>query len=146
MDTTFLVARFNLGDAHHRDALSLLRDLAGGKAGAFRLVITDYVFDEMVTAILARTARHGLAAAAGRSILGSKAWRVEILGRQDFERGWTLFLERKDKRWSFTDCTSFALMDVVLLDDVDRESELAVGRPQLGCPEQALTLPVLRLH
>ena len=58
VDTTFLVARFNLGDAHHRDALSFVRDLAGGKAGAFRLVTTDYVFDEMVTAILARTGRH----------------------------------------------------------------------------------------
>jgi len=29
-----------------------------GNAGAFRLVTTDYVFDEMVTAILARTGRH----------------------------------------------------------------------------------------
>lgn len=111
VDTTFLVARFNLRDTNHKGALSLLRDLADGTAGAFRLVTTDYVFDEMVTAILARTGRHGLAAEAGRSILGSKAWRLEVLSRQDFERGWILFLERKDKRWSFTDCTSFAFME-----------------------------------
>ena len=38
--------------------MSLLRDLVEGNAGAFRLVTTDYVFDEMVTAILARTGRH----------------------------------------------------------------------------------------
>lgn len=111
VDTTFLVARFNLRDTNHKSALSLLRDLAEGKAGTFRLVTTDYVFDEMVTAILARTGRQGLAAEAGRAILGSKAWRLEVLSRQDFERGWTLFLERKDKRWSFTDCTSFAFME-----------------------------------
>ncbi len=111
VDTTFLVARFNLRDAHHKGALSLLRELAEGKGGAFRLVTTDYVFDEMVTAILARTGSHDLAAEAGRSILGSKAWRLEVLTRQDFERAWALFLERKDKRWSFTDCTSFAFME-----------------------------------
>jgi len=28
-----------------------------------------------------------------------------------FEAAWSLFLDRADKRWSFTDCTSFVLME-----------------------------------
>ncbi len=111
VDTTFLVARFNSRDARHADAMSFLKELAGGALGAFRLVTTDYVFDEMVTAILSRTGSHRKAADAGRAILDSKAWRLEILGRGDFDRAWALFLERQDKRWSFTDCTSFAFME-----------------------------------
>lgn len=111
VDTTFLLARFNPRDESHADAMSFLADMATGAVGAFRLVTTDYVFDEMVTAILARTRSHRKAADAGRSLLSSKAWRLEVLGRGDFDRAWTLFLEREDKRWSFTDCTSFAFMD-----------------------------------
>jgi len=111
VDTTFLVARFNTRDANHADAMSFLGELASGAVGAFRLVTTDYVFDETVTAVLARTRSHRKAADAGRAILDSKAWRLEVLARGDFDRAWTLFIEREDKQWSFTDCTSFAFMD-----------------------------------
>ena len=111
VDTTFLVARFNTRDANHADAMSFLGELASGAVGAFRLVTTDYVFDETVTAVLARTRSHRKAADAGRAILDSKAWRLEVLARGDFDRAWTLFIEREDKQWSFTDCTSFAFID-----------------------------------
>ena len=111
VDTTFLVARFNTRDANHANALSFLGELASGSVGAFRLVTTDYVFDEVVTVVLTRTRSHRRAADAGRAILDSKAWRLEVLARGDFDRAWTLFLEREDKQWSFTDCTSFAFME-----------------------------------
>ena len=111
VDTTFLVAVYNLEDKHHDRAEAFLQELADGRHGNFRLFTTDYVFDEMVTAILTRTRKHAVAAAAGRAIRDSEAWRVEILGEAGFEEAWTLFLERKDKRWSFTDCTSFRFME-----------------------------------
>jgi len=128
VDTTFLVARFNTRDAKHADAMSFLGELASGAAGAFRLVTTDYVFDETVTAVLARTRSHRKAADAGRAILDSKAWRLEVLGRGDFDRAWILFLEREDKRWSFTDCTSFVVMGALGIEKAftfDRNFEQA---------------------
>src|SRR3972149_10418703 len=97
VDTTFLVARFNTRDANHADALSFLGELASGSVGAFRLVTTDYVFDEMVTAILARTRIHRRAADAGRAILDSKARRLEGLGRGGVARAWGLFPGRGGK-------------------------------------------------
>ena len=111
VDSTFLVARFNVRDDRHKEALAFVGELAAGAMGAFRVVTTDYVFDETVTAILARTRNHALAANAGRSVLNSKAWRLEFLGRRDFEKGWEFFLDRGDKRWSFTDCMSFTFME-----------------------------------
>lgn len=111
VDTTFLVAVFNLEDKNHKEAESLLQELAEGQHGNFRLLTTDYVFDEMITAVLTRTRNHGIAMAAGRAIRDSKAWRVDVLGKNGFEAAWALFQERRDKRWSFTDCASFRFME-----------------------------------
>lgn len=74
-----------------------------------RLVTTDYVFDETVT--LAR-ARLGDAAAAriGEALLDPGVVELVRLLPEDFEDAWALFLKGKDKRWSFTDCASFAVM------------------------------------
>jgi len=110
-DTTYIVANVNLQDREHARAERLTQQLAAGERGNFRLVITDYIFDEVVTAILTRTRRHELAARTGRSLLGSEAWRLVHITAADFEAAWTMFLERGDKRWSFTDCTSFVLME-----------------------------------
>ena len=74
-----------------------------------RLVTTDYVFDETVT--LAR-ARLGAAAAAkiGDALLDAGVVALVRLLPEDFEDAWESFKKSKDKGWSFTDCTSFAVM------------------------------------
>ncbi len=75
------------------------------------MVLSDYVFDETVTALVVRSKRHDLASAAGRSILESKNLRLVRVELPAFEAAWKLFVRRSDKRWSFTDCTSFVLME-----------------------------------
>jgi len=110
-DTTYIVATVNIQDREHARAERLSRRLAEGELGNFRLVMTDYIFDEVVTAILTRTRRHDLAARTGRSLNESGAWRLVHLTAADFEASWTMFLDREDKLWSFTDCTSFSLME-----------------------------------
>ncbi len=111
VDTTFLVAVYNVQDRRHEEAEAFIQELADGKHGNFRLFTTDYVFDEMITVILVRTRNHAQAATAGRAIRESKAWRVEVLGEAGFEDAWAFFQERGDKRWSFTDCASFQFME-----------------------------------
>ncbi len=138
VDTTFLGARFNSQDENHADATSFLAP------GAFRLVTTDYVFDEMVTAILARTRSHRRAADAGRTILDSKVWRLEVLGRGDFDRAWALFLDREDKRWSFTDCTSFAFMDHRGFERRSPSTGTSRRRASRRCPERPSAATFLR--
>jgi len=110
-DTTYIVATVNVQDREHAKAERLSHRLAEGEFGNFRLIMTDYIFDEVVTAILTRTRRHDLAARTGRSLLDSGAWRLIHLAAGDFEAAWSMFQDREDKRWSFTDCTSFALME-----------------------------------
>ena len=110
-DSSFLVARFNIRDRNHRAAIAHVEEQRGAGSDALRLVLSDYVFDETVTALVVRSKRHDLASAAGRAILDSKNLRMVRVESPAFEAAWKLFVRRSDKRWSFTDCTSFVLME-----------------------------------
>ena len=110
-DSSFLVARFNVRDRDHHVAIKFLEDQRGAGPDAFRLVFSDYVFDETVTALVARAKRHEQASAAGHAMLESKNLRLVRVESPAFAAAWKLFVRRSDKRWSFTDCTSFVLME-----------------------------------
>jgi len=110
-DSSFLVARFNIRDRNHRAAIAHVEEQRHAGSDALRLVLSDYVFDETVTALAVRSKRHDLASAAGRAILDSKNLRMVRVESPAFEAAWKLFVRRSDKHWSFTDCTSFVLME-----------------------------------
>lgn len=78
-------------------------------AAGTRLVTTDFVIDETLT--LLRT-RLGLSAAEAwwRQIIESRRLRWEHIDVARFDAGRELFFRYKDKDFSFTDCTSFAVM------------------------------------
>jgi predicted nucleic acid-binding protein len=103
VDTSGWYAYVRRDDPAHEGASAALQRWEG------RLVTTDYVFDETVT--LAR-ARLGSAAAEkiGETLLDPSVAEIVRLLPEDFEDAWELFKKGKDKAWSFTDCTSFAVM------------------------------------
>src|SRR2546426_6358492 len=122
-DSSFLVARFNIRDRNHRAAIAHVEEQRHAGSNAFRLVFSDYVFDETVTALVVRSKRHDLASAAGRAILESKNLRLVRIEPPVFAAAWKLFVRRSEKRWSFTDCTSF-----VLMENLDLRKALAFDR------------------
>jgi len=73
------------------------------------LVTTDYVVDETLTLIRKRI---GLAAAGKwwQQIEASSRLRWEWIGVPRAEKARGLFFRRRDKEYSFTDCTSFVVM------------------------------------
>jgi len=97
-------------------ALSVAVDPDHGAARKFvefnrdPLFTTDYIVDELLT--LLRMRRQ-----AQRAIL----WLDEVLAAggvnltritsADFDRATTIYRVYSDKQWSFTDCTSFAVME-----------------------------------
>jgi predicted nucleic acid-binding protein len=111
VDTTFLVARFNRKDRNRAAATEFLESQREPGATRLRLVMSDYVFDETVTTVLFRSGRHAVARAAGQALRDSKAIHMVHVDKGVFDAAWALFADRPDKRWSFTDCTSFVLMD-----------------------------------
>ncbi len=111
VDTTFLVARFNRRDRMHTAAMEFLQAQQDPGSPAYRLVLSDYVFDETVTTFLYHSGRHDVAAKAGQAIRASRSLGMIHVEAGVFDAAWTLFVDRDDKRWSFTDCTSFVLME-----------------------------------
>jgi uncharacterized protein len=73
------------------------------------LITSDFVVDETLTLVRIRL---GIDAAAEwwRQIDGSPRVQWERIDSNRFERARQLFLRYRDKTFSFTDCTSFAVM------------------------------------
>lgn len=80
------------------------------KAHRGRLVTSDYVFDETMTLL---RYRFGWAAAChlGEKLRSGEVAQLARVGAADGEAAWRLFVRRSDQPLSFTDCTSFVLME-----------------------------------
>ncbi len=94
-------------DINHEAACKFLSNIASGKHGVS--ITTDYVLDEALT--LMRSRRDLTSATAFiDKIRKSKSIRVFWIDEDLFERALIIFQKSDHKSWSFTDCTSFALM------------------------------------
>lgn len=107
VDTAAFLAIENRRDAHHQEALAS-RDavLEAGEP----LVTSDYVLAESYTIIRLR-AGHVVAVEFGEAVRASRVLRVEYLTPDILEAAWQIFKAFADKEFSYTDCTSFALME-----------------------------------
>ena len=106
IDTAAFLAIENRRDSHHEEALSYQRAcLKKGKT----LVTSDYVLDESYTIIRVR-AGHSIAVQFGEALRASRLLRIEHVAPDVIEAAWLLFKDFADHEFSFTDCTSFVLM------------------------------------
>lgn len=106
VDTSAFLAIENHRDARHEEALALReRIVEAGRS----LVTSDYVLDESYT-IIRQRAGHRIAVEFGEEVRASRLVRVEYLKLETLEGAWAIFKRFADKDFSFTDCTSFALM------------------------------------
>jgi len=80
-----------------------------------RLVTSNFVFDETVTLLMMRGGGN-VALKMGEGLRDPGLVRLMRLVTEDEEEAWSIFSRHKDKNWSFTDCTSFALMRRLGLD------------------------------
>ncbi len=106
VDTAGWYALIDLRDARHEVTKATVERLIRGGG---RLVTTDYVIDESCT--LAR-ARAGTDAALRLLDLlnGTSALDREWIGAERFAEAEALFRKYRDQSFSFTDCTSFVVM------------------------------------
>ena len=100
-------------DKHHEVAVQLLRNF---QQESISLITSDFILDEVLTLVRMRST-HENARTIGLAILKSPVVRLERITETLWEKAWKIFQRYKDKMWSFTDCTSFALMDQLRIDD-----------------------------
>ena len=110
VDTSFLFAYYNSEDKHHDSARNYLDNVVKPQTHPLGFLLTDYIFDELITLILIRTKNKTQAIFTGNSILNSQTLKLIYLKEETISKAWTKFCGYLDKQWSFTDCTSYILM------------------------------------
>ena len=107
IDTSAWFALLYEKAAERPEAMATFVEIEKGRYGA--PVTTDYVLDETFTLLRQRV---GLTPVARLSALlrESPSIRRVRVGEAVFEESLKLMLSHADKKWSFTDCTSFVTM------------------------------------
>jgi hypothetical protein len=103
VDTSAWIAFANRGDPDHEAVAEALWRFAG------RLVTSNYVFDETVTLARYRLGPD-IAVEVGETLQDLSVVDLVQVTVEDQRRAWELFAARRDKDYSFTDCTSFCVM------------------------------------
>ena len=109
LDTSFLFAYYNADDEDHELALDLIKDMVNNKVD---IIISDYIFDELITLLLARTNKSMAIEVCNKLIKEIKSGNIELnyVDNEIFMEALNIFIHFKDKKWSFTDCTSYAII------------------------------------
>ena len=106
IDTSAWCALFHRRDSHHKAAAAFWKQCLDMQTA---MLSTYDVFDETLTLLLKRV-DHAAALQFGDAFRSSRHLiRVEIESNLR-EDAWQLFRRFKDQDFSFTDCTSFAVM------------------------------------
>lgn len=106
-------ALFHQRDRYHQQARNFFESL---RDQPIRLMTSDYIFDETLT-LLRYHAGYQIARQFGEHFRKSKV-ACETVTPEVRESAWQIFLDYDDQEFSFTDCTSFALMRGKNIQDV----------------------------
>lgn len=107
LDTGFLIAIEVETDQHHNEAMKILKEISSGIYG--QAYISDYIFDEAVTLVAARTNDIRRAIKFGDTLRNSSEFA--LIEKHIFERAWEIFKTQSISELSFTDCTNVAVME-----------------------------------
>jgi len=102
-DTSAIYAFINRRDPDHNKVKGFIRNFKG------EAVITNYIFSETINLVNARLG-HDKAVMAGDVLLKSPYIEKIWITPSDEKEAWKLFISKRDKSYSFTDCTSFVVM------------------------------------
>jgi predicted nucleic acid-binding protein len=106
VDTGAFVALRNRSEREHHAARTAMQELLSDRV---RLFTSNYVFAETYTALLVRVGRDE-AIRWGRAFRSGEAVEPIRIDEDVEEEAWSILEAHEDKRWSYVDATSFALM------------------------------------
>ena len=106
IDTGAFLALANTGDQYHLSAKNCIQELRSTNA---ILITTNFILDETYTRIQ-RKAGSKTAVEFGESVQSSRQIKIISVDRSLEKKAWDIFKKYGDHSFSYTDCTSFALM------------------------------------
>lgn len=108
VDTGAWYALKNKNDPNHLAAYRFFEILP---AAGMVCYTSDYVIDEAITLTRARLKDHHVAATLAEELLSEQAARVIYVAPLYLPRALEIYKKYSDQSFSFTDCTSFAIME-----------------------------------
>jgi uncharacterized protein len=126
VDTSAFVALADKSDRNHRAAKSFLKLLARERRP---LLTSTYIADEAIT-VVGMSLGHTAAVEVGEAILTSEWCQLMDIDEGLRKDAWAIFRRYDDQTFSFTDCTSFAVMKNLELKEAftfDRRDFAAAG-------------------
>lgn len=109
VDTGAWYALVDKNDPDHKEAASFIRN------NKIPLLTTNFVFDETITLLRSRLG-WSVAMEFGQRLKDSRFVSLIAVKDEDEEKAWEIFLKYRDKAFSYTDCTSFAVMERLKID------------------------------
>lgn len=120
IDTGAWYALKNKKDPHHADVVSFFKSLP--KEGIV-CYTSDYIIDEAITLARARLNDHHISLLLAEELLSEKAAKLIYVAPRYLSRSLEIYRTYSNHHFSFTDCTSFAIME-----DLKIEEALAFDR------------------
>ena len=112
-DSSGWIALFDPDDKHYVLVHNRMREIS---EHGHRLVTTDYILDETITHLVA-TINHNKAESFAVWVLAQKRIQIVHVDEELWDEALALFRRYDDKEFSFTDCTSFAVMQRLKIND-----------------------------
>lgn len=104
VDTSAWCAYFDRSDSEHSKVTEYLNQTA------FPLITSNYIIDETLTLVRNRIG-HSYARKIGKQFFAGKIAQIVRITTQDEVSAFRIFEKYADKGFSFTDCTSFVVME-----------------------------------
>ncbi len=104
VDTGAWYALLDKNDSYHAAAVEFKESLTHS------LVTTNFVADEIITLAGARLG-HDIAVEICEKLWNESIATLVRVTSQDEKKAWEILVKHRDKGFSFTDCTSFAIME-----------------------------------
>lgn len=117
-DTSYLIAFYDVNDQFHNQSVSILKSSLPSDS---QLLISDYIYDEVLTYFITRYGYRGYLKSKIFDLDVSRYHKIHLSFINDliWMKAREMFFKfNRDKKFSFTDCTSFALMKDLGLKDV----------------------------
>lgn len=111
VDTGAWYALLDEDDANHHAAVRFKDSLI------HPLVTSNYIADEVITLARSRLG-HNVAVEIGQKLWDESIANLIRVTPRDETKAWEIFVKYQEKAFSFTDCTSFALMERVEVTEV----------------------------
>jgi predicted nucleic acid-binding protein len=104
VDTSAWYALLDKSDANHHAAVKFKDSLV------HPMMTSNYIADEVITLVRSHLG-YEVAIEIGQKLWDESIANLIRITLQDEKRAWEIFMNYNDKSFSFTDCTSFALME-----------------------------------